>query len=174
MTTTSPAVMAPSASASRAFRSPSKTRAVPVKVESSKPALFTTAPSGASVPLRMVSPPVAWIGRSSWRRISPSSGFGSRSARFSAIDAVEVGPHEATERLHVGQVRDRPPDAREVVEGQVDLRLAGDGQQVEHSVGRAAERHRHGDRVLEGGAGHDLTGGDALTEHVDHGLARLV
>ena len=48
MTTTSPAVIAPSASASSALRSPSKTRAVPVKVESSKPALLTTAPSGAS------------------------------------------------------------------------------------------------------------------------------
>ena len=38
-------------------------------------------------------------------------------------------------------------DAGEVVEGEVDLRLAGDREEVQHGVGRSAERHDHGDGV---------------------------
>src|SRR3954454_20355564 len=47
ITTTSPAVMVPSSSASNAARSRSKTLAVPSNTSESKPADFTTAPSGA-------------------------------------------------------------------------------------------------------------------------------
>ena len=50
----------------------------------SKPADFTTAPSGASEPCRIVSPPVAWIGEVSSRMTPPSTAGGSMSARFSA------------------------------------------------------------------------------------------
>ena len=77
--------MVPSSSASIAARSPSKTRAVPCHTEVSKPALFTTAPSGASEPCRMVIPPVGWIGLLSARTITPSTSGGAISARFSAI-----------------------------------------------------------------------------------------
>ena len=41
-------------------------------------------------------------------------------------------------------------------EGQLDLGLAGDREQVQHDVGRAAERHRDGDRVLERLLGEDV------------------
>ncbi len=58
MTTTSPAVMVPSSSASIAARSRSNTRAVPSNTDSSKPADFTTAPPGAREPRRIVIPPV--------------------------------------------------------------------------------------------------------------------
>ncbi len=68
-----------------AARSPSKTRAVPSKTDSSKPADFTTAPSGASEPVRMVSPPVLWIGVDIWRMTLPSMWGGLSSSRFSAI-----------------------------------------------------------------------------------------
>ena len=85
MTTTSPATIFPSVRASSAARSPSKTRAVPVKVESSNPADFTTAPSGASDPLRMVRPPVLWIGRSRLRMTSSSTAGGASASRFSRI-----------------------------------------------------------------------------------------
>jgi hypothetical protein len=40
-------------------------------------------------------------------------------------------------------------DPVEVVEGQVDLRLVRDGEQVQDGVGGAAERHDDGDGVLE-------------------------
>ena len=77
--------MRPASSASIAARSPSKTRAVPSNTDSSKPADFTTAPSGASDPLRMVMPPVAWMGFASSRMMLPSTSGGAMSARFSAI-----------------------------------------------------------------------------------------
>ena len=47
----------------------------------------------------------------------------------------------------------------------------GDGQQVQHGVGRAAEGHDHGDRVLERLLGHDVAGGDAPAQQLDDGLA---
>ncbi|CPU64541.1 Uncharacterised protein [Mycobacteroides abscessus] len=84
MTTTSPSVIVPSSRASSAARSRSKTRAVPSNTSSSNPADFTTAPSGASDPCRIVMPPVWWIGSSRARRILPSGSGGSISARFSA------------------------------------------------------------------------------------------
>src|SRR4029453_16063484 len=62
MTTTSWGCSVPSVTASIAPCSPSKTRAVPSKTSASKPADLTTAPSGASDPRRIVSPPVLWIG----------------------------------------------------------------------------------------------------------------
>ena len=49
----------PSVSASIASRSRSKMRAGPSKTSASKPAVFTTAPSGASEPCSTVSPPLA-------------------------------------------------------------------------------------------------------------------
>ena len=54
---------------------------------------------------------------------------------------------------------------------ELDLGLVGDGQQVQHGVGRTAERHEHGDRVLEGLLGEDRARGDALPQHLDDGLA---
>ena len=65
-------------------------------------------------------------------------------------------------------------DAFEVVDGPLDFRRMGDGQEVQHRVGRAAEGHHHGDGVLEGGLGHDLASSDALAQHLDDRLARPV
>src|SRR3712207_7758531 len=53
-------------------------------------------------------------------------------------------------------------DPVEVLECEVHLRLVGDRHQVQDGVGRPAQRHDDGDRVLEGLAGHDLARGDAL------------
>ena len=69
----SPATIEPLVTASIAAASPSKTRAVPSKTSESMPALFTTAPSGASEPRRMAMPPVACSGASSGRSTVPSS-----------------------------------------------------------------------------------------------------
>ena len=49
----------------------------------------------------------------------------------------------------------------------------GDGQQVQHGVGRAAEGHDDGDGVLERLLGHDVAGGDAAAQQLDDGLAGL-
>jgi hypothetical protein len=50
----------------------------------------------------------------------------------------------------------------------------GDGQQVEHGVGGAAEGHDHGDGVFERLLGEDLAGPDTKLEQVDHRPAALV
>src|SRR5919199_730542 len=76
--------MPPASRASIAARSPSNTRAGPSKTSSSKPADFTTAPSGASEPCRIVMPPVRWIGSDRARSTLPSTSGGATSARFSA------------------------------------------------------------------------------------------
>src|ERR671939_105287 len=64
-------------------------------------------------------------------------------------------------------------DPAEVLQGKVDVRLVGDRHEVEHCVGRPAERHDDGDRVLERLPGHDLPSGEALAQQVHHGLTRL-
>src|ERR1044072_870590 len=104
MTTTAPATTRPAARAPMAARSPSKPRAVPVKTDSSKPADFTTAPSGASEPLRMVRPPVLWIGRSSERMTASSiaggaAGLGNRPVQRAHGVVVDRGRGELLEVL---------------------------------------------------------------------------
>ena len=81
-----------------------------------------------------------------------------------APDAVEVDHVEAPVGLHVSHVRYRLADAVEVFQRQLDLGLVGDGQQVEHRVGRTSQRHHHGDGVFERLLGHDLAGPDARFE----------
>ena len=46
------------------------------------------------------------------------------------------------------------------VEGELDAALMGDGRQVEHGVGGAAQGHVDGLGVVEGGLGHDVPGAD--------------
>ena len=75
-------------------------------------------------------------------------------------------------RLHVREVRHPPRrcgrSRRCCSSTRASLR---DREQVKHGVGRAAERHRDGDGVLESLLGHDLAGPDALFEQRDHRLA---
>ena len=78
-----------------------------------------------------------------------------------APDVVEVDHVEPAVRLHVGDVRDATTDLVERLQLELDLRLVGDGEQMEHRVGRAAERHRHRDGVLERLTCEDLPRPDA-------------
>ena len=64
--------------------------------------------------------------------------------------------------LSVGHVRHPGRHLVEVVQLQVDPGLVGDGQQVQDGVGRTAQRHDHGDGVLERLLGHDVPGPDPL------------
>ena len=49
-----------------------------------------------------------------------------------------------------------PADGVEVLEGEIDAGLMGDGEQMQHGVGGPTERHHRGHRILEGLAGHDV------------------
>ena len=64
-------------------------------------------------------------------------------------------------------------DGVEVVEGELDVGLSRDGQQVEDRVGGPAQCHDDGDGVEEGLTGDDVAGGDAAFEEPHHGLAGL-
>ena len=55
------------------------------------------------------------------------------------------------------------------IQGQLDAALVGDGGQVEHGVGGAAQGHVHRLGVVEGGGGHDVPGPDVLL-HQFHDL----
>ena len=90
-----------------------------------------------------------------------------------ATDLVEVNHVVLAVRLGVGNVRHARPDSVEVVEAQIDARFVGDGQEVQHRVCRAAERHRDRDRVLECRLRHDLARPDAEFEQAHDGLTAL-
>ena len=51
--------------------------------------------------------------------------------------------------LRSAKYRHARPDAREIVELEIDPRVVRDGKQVQYRVGRTAERDDRGDRVLE-------------------------
>ena len=77
-----------------------------------------------------------------------------------ATGAVELGGDEAAGGLEVAQDRDAAADDLEIVDGERHLGGAGDGQQVQHGVGGAADGHDHGDGILERLAGQQVTGAD--------------
>ena len=62
-------------------------------------------------------------------------------------------------------------DAIEVVDGQRDAELVGDGQQVEHRIGGAAGRGDGRDGVLDRLAGDDAAGADVASHQVHDQLA---
>ena len=201
MTTTSPALdLAACVTAAIAASSPSNTRAGPAWWRRSWPASLTTQPSGARLPRRIARPPVGLIGSSSgahdllalglvaasacspivWPvtviasscRRPASAGAGATTG--DAAGVVEVDGDVAAAGLEVAQQRRALADAVEVVDVELDARLARDRQQVQHAVGRAAAGGDAGDRVLQRLLGDDVARAQRRAEHVDHELAGLV
>ena len=76
--------------------------------------------------------------------------------------------------LGVRQVRHPRGDLVEVVEFEGNARLVRDREQVQHRIRRTAERVHHGDGVLEGLLGHDLSRRDAQVEQVQDRDAGVV
>ncbi len=91
-----------------------------------------------------------------------------------ASDAEDIRHDVSSEGLEIAQVGDLVGDGVEVVEGELDVGLSRDGQQVEDRVGGPAQCHDDGDGVEEGLAGDDVAGGDAAFEEPHHGLAGLL
>src|SRR5699024_3283605 len=60
--------------------------------------------------------------------------------------------------------------------GQVhgNARLVGDGQQVQHTVGAAAQGHVGGQGVFKGGGGEDIPGAEVLLHQLHHLHARVL
>ncbi len=86
-----------------------------------------------------------------------------------AACGVEVGHMGGAGGGQVAEVGG--PGADLIEEFQVDghTGLVGDGQQVEHGIGGAAQCHIAGQGVPDGALIDDLTGGDALVDHVHDG-----
>ena len=88
-----------------------------------------------------------------------------------AAGRVEVGGDVPAAGLEVAQHRRALGDAVEVVDVELDAGLAGDGEQVQHAVRRAARRGDRGDRVLQRVLRDDVARAQAAVEHVHHELA---
>ena len=74
-------------------------------------------------------------------------------------DVLAAGGEVADEGRALG-------DGVEVVDGERDVELAGDGDEVEDGVGAASGRADGGDGVLEGLAGEDLAGAEVVAGEV--------
>ena len=62
---------------------------------------------------------------------------------------VHVGGRETAARLHVGDDRCAIGDSPEFVDVEMQTELVGDGEEMQHAVGRAARGRDAGDAVLE-------------------------
>jgi hypothetical protein len=87
--------------------------------------------------------------------------------RRDAAGVPEVLDQVPAGRLHVGQDRHAPVNPVEVVDADVNPRLAGDHRQVEQRVGRAADGGVQDDRVLERVAGQDAPRREVLLDQCD-------
>ena len=70
-------------------------------------------------------------------------------------------------RLEVDEQRHARADPIEIVERQRDAEPSGDGEQVDHRIGRAADGRQGHDRVPERTAGHDVAGSPPGADHLD-------
>ena len=85
-----------------------------------------------------------------------------------AAGAMQIGGDEAATRLEIREQRHTRVDAVEVFDVERHLRFVGDGEQVQHGVGRAAGGGDGGDGVLERVARDDLPRPHAALQHVHH------
>ena len=85
-----------------------------------------------------------------------------------AAGLEEVLGHVLAAGLEVDEVGGVVEDVADVLEGEVDPGLVGDGRQVQAAVGRAAGAGDDAGGVLEALAGHDVAGADVLLEEAHH------
>jgi hypothetical protein len=87
-----------------------------------------------------------------------------------AARVAEVLHQVLAARLEVQQRGHVLGERVEVVEAQLHAETAGDGQQVDHRVGRSADGRVHPDRVLERVPGHDRRRAQVAVDQVDDDL----
>ena len=89
-----------------------------------------------------------------------------------AADFVQIEHHIASAGFQVGEVRHFVADAVEVIERPFHFGLAGNRHQVQHGIGRAAERENERVRVFQGLAGDQVARPDVVLDETDKGFAR--
>ena len=91
-----------------------------------------------------------------------------------AAGVEHVRRDELAARLQAGHDRGAGGDLVELVDREGDVELAGDREQMQHAVGRAAaRRHRRG-RVLDRLAGDDVRGADVVAHELHRQPAALL
>jgi hypothetical protein len=93
--------------------------------------------------------------------------------RGQAAGVAEVLHQELAAGLQVDEAGQFAGEAVEVLHGERHAHAAGDRDQVDHRVGRAADGGVDADGVLEGLAGEDLRQQLVLVHHVDDAPAGL-
>ena len=83
-------------------------------------------------------------------------------------NTVEVGHVKLSAGFHVGDVGHACGDAVEVGQIEFDPHLVGNRQQMQHSIGGAANGIGEGDRVLKCLLREDVVGSKPGAQHVDH------
>src|SRR3954465_10464768 len=153
------------------------TRAGPVIAGFLRPVIFATHPSSARLPLRIARWPSLYIGLDqggipSWsarlrghvlqhfrhrlavdrHAVAMQHAVLEKDLQYlrHAARAVEIHRYEAPGRLEIAKDRDLAAHALEVVDRPLHPGGAGDGEKVQHRVGRAARRHDERDAVLDG------------------------
>ena len=172
----------------------SKTTAGPrcLRIAGVTPAVFTTAPSGASDPKRTARPP-----RAEWGFVDGADHLVVRRGRLRHVVAERAGdrrPVEVEEAEAARGARGSPGRRRRAwtssmchgplgatfvevrrpvgdlvdpLDRVVEPRLAGDRERVEDGVRRAPHRHVEGEGVVDRLAGDDLPGGQVGGDQVD-------
>ena len=82
-----------------------------------------------------------------------------------AARAMKFGGYVASRRLEIAQHRGALANGLEVVDGERDVGGVCDREQMQHGVGRSADRHHHRDRVLESLARVMIWRGSTLAMH---------
>ena len=93
--------------------------------------------------------------------------------RRSTSDIVQVFHHVFAGRLEIGQERHAVAHRLEILNGQRHAHGARHGNEMQHGVGRAAERHHDHHGVFEGPARHDVARFDVLFQQIPDGLAGI-
>ena len=91
--------------------------------------------------------------------------------RGHATGVVEVLHVVLARGLEVEQHRGLAAHAVECMQVDIEANSRGDGGEVDHRVGRAADGQQHAHGVLEGGFGEDLVDGEAAARHLHRHFA---
>src|SRR5262249_53706121 len=89
---------------------------------------------------------------------------------FNAAGSVQIAGDKSTTRLEVGDQRGTTADGIEIVNGQLDLCLLGDGEQMQHRIGGTTRRRHRSDGILDGFARDDPRWSQVTAQKLDYEL----
>ena len=88
--------------------------------------------------------------------------------RIDAASPLQILHKRGTRRGQMTQVGGSGIELVHMCKINVNAAFMGNGRQVQHGIGGAAQRHVHDLGIVEGVLGHDITGTDVLAEQLHH------